>query len=315
MPIRYYVYPEDLQQAMLNFQRIPEMIHTFAHMVGEYPFLKEKYGMVSFPWGGGMEHQTLTSIRANAAGTAGNNDILFAHELAHQWFGDEVTCATWNDIWLNEGFATYFEIQWAVHANRIDEGVIMSQFYDDGEYDGRLRGSVHLVDGSNPFSDGGAVYSKGAWVLRMLKYVLGPERFFRALRTYRASHAYSNASTTDLRVASESVYGKPLDWFFDQWVYTARRPIYQTSYTQNGNALNVTIVQTQPHRIVHRKVDADVYIMPVQLTARFNDGTRQVFNVWNNKRRQNFTLQVSKAVTSVILDENHRILKTLPERR
>jgi aminopeptidase N len=310
MPLRYYVYPEDLQQAMQNFQRIPEMIHTFAKMIGEYPFLNEKYGMVEFPWGGGMEHQTLTSISDNSAGMNDNYDFLFSHELAHQWFGDEITCATWNDIWLNEGFAMYFEILWSVHADHIAEGDIFS-FYDDGEYNGHLGGSVYMYNGANPFSDSGAIYEKGAWVLHMLKYVMGPERFFKAIRTYRASHAYANASTEDLRAACEKIYGKPLNWFFDQWVYTARRPIYSMSYTQNGNSLNVTIDQTQPHRVVHRKVNADVYIMPMQLTVRFNDGTSQLFNVWNDKRQQNFVLQVSKTVTSVILDENHRILKVV----
>jgi aminopeptidase N len=311
MPIRYYVYPEDLQQAQLNFQRIPEMIQTFAKMVGEYPFLNEKYGMVAFTWGGGMEHQTLTSIWDHSAGSTDNSDLLFAHELAHQWFGDDVTCATWNDIWLNEGFATYFEFLWEAKVEQIDEGQMLSEFYDDGQYDGALRGSVYMRDGTNPFSDSAAIYTKGAWVLHMLKYVIGPKRFFPALREYRAAHSYSNASTGSLMAACEKVYGKPLDWFFDQWVYTPKRPIYNISHTQNGNSLKVTIVQTQPHRIVHRKVDADVYIMPVQLTARFNDGTSKVFTVWNNKRQQSFTLQVSKKVNSVTLDENHRILKAL----
>src|SRR5262245_57342218 len=133
----------------------------------------------------------------------------------------------------------------------------------------------------------------------MLKYVVGPDRFFPALRAYRASHSYSNASTKGLMTSFERVYGKKLDWFFDQWVYTGKRPVYKISHSQNGNSLKVTIVQTQPHRIVHRKVDADVYIMPVQLTARFNDGTSKIFTVWNNKRQQIFTLQVSKKVKSV----------------
>lgn len=311
MPIRYYVYPEDQQQAMINFQRVPEMISTFAKMVGEYPFLNEKYGMVSFPFPGGMEHQTLTSVWDHSVAGTDNNDLLFAHELAHQWFGDSVTCATWNDIWLNEGFATYFEVLWSVHADGIDEGQLMSEFFDDGKYDGVLRGSVYMRDGTNPFSDAAAIYTKGAWVLHMLKYVIGPDRFFPALRAYRESHSYSNASTRGLMTSCEKIYGKPLDWFFDQWVYTTKRPIYKISHTQNGNSLKVTIAQTQPHRIVHRKVDADVYIMPVQLTARFTDGTSKVFTVWNNKRQQNFTLQVSKKVKSVILDENHRILKAV----
>lgn len=313
MPIRYYVYPEDLQQAMQNFQRVPDMIHAFATMVGEYPFVKEKYGMVAFPFGGGMEHQTLTSVRDSSAANAGNFDLLFAHELAHQWFGDDVTCATWNDIWLNEGFATYFEIQWAVRATGENEGSIMSQLYDDGLYDGFLRGSVHLDSDASPFADTGAVYDKGAWVLHMLKYVMGPERLLRALRIYRASHAYSNASTADLMTACESVYGKSLAWFFDQWVYTPKRPIYRVSFTQNGGSVNVTITQTQSHRIAQRTVDADVYIMPVQLTTQFSDGTSKIFTVWNDRRQQTFTLAVSKTVTSVRMDESHHILKVLQQ--
>lgn len=308
MPLRYYVYPEDLQRAMINFKRVPEMIRLFAGMVGEYPFIKEKYGMVAFPWGGGMEHQTLTSVGASQTSTTGNPDILFAHELAHQWFGDEVTCATWNDIWLNEGFATYFQHLWALHEFGGKEGEYMARFYDDGLYDGSMKGSVYMFQDANPFVDAGAIYDKGAWVLHMLKYVMGKERFFRALRVYRAAHAYSNASTADLQSACESTYGKSLAWFFDEWVYTPFRPIYHVAFTQAASALTVTIRQTQPHRIAHRTSGADVYIMPVQLTLHFSDGASQVLNVLNDSRVQTFTFTVSKVVASVGFDEDHRIL-------
>lgn len=311
MPVRYYVYPEDLQGAMENFRPVPEMIHQFALLVGEYPFLKEKYGMVAFPFGVGMEHQTLTSIRDNAVAAGGNHQLLYAHELAHQWFGDEVTCATWNDIWLNEGFATYFESIWVARMFGESQGAILAEIYDDGLYNGDLKGTVHLNSDSSPFSDIGAVYDKGAWVLHMLKYVMGPEHFYRALRAYRASHAYANASTADLMAACEAEYGKPLRWFFDQWVYTPKRPIYRLSYSRNGHSLNVTITQTQPHRIVNRTVDANVYIMPIQLTALYSDGTSTNFVVWNDHRQQSFSLQVSKKIASVILDEDHRILKVV----
>ena len=311
MPIRYYVYPEDLQQAQQNFRNVPEMIRAFARLVGEYPFLKEKYGMVSFPFGGGMEHQTLTSVFDRAAGAAGDFDLLFAHELAHQWFGDEVTCETWNDIWLNEGFATYFEILWGLKAFGANEGDYMSIFYDDGLYNGQLRGSVHLNRSANPFMDTGAIYDKGGWVLHMLKYVMGEERFFRALRNYRAAHAYSNASTADLQAACEAVYGKSLEWFFDQWVFTPYRPIYGYSFTQSGNSVAVTITQSQPHRIANRTSGADTYIMPVRLTLHYSDGTSQVVTVWNDRRSQTFTLSALKTVASVGFDEEHRILMVL----
>lgn len=310
MPIRYYVYPENVQQARINFRNVPQMIRVFASMVGEYPFLNEKYGMVSFPWGGGMEHQTLTSIKDSSTSDTGNFDLLFSHELAHQWFGDDVTCATWNDIWLNEGFATYFEVLWGLRSARMSEGDYMATYFDDGQYDGFMGGSVHLSDGNHPFNDTGAVYEKGAWVLHMLKSVLGQAPFFRALRNYRTAHAYSNASTADLQAACEAVYGKSMAWFFDQWVYTPYRPIYQTSFHQNGSFVNITVTQRQGHSIAHRSSRANVYIMPVELTLHFADGTSTAQTVWNDQREQTFTLPASKTVTSIGFDEAHRILRT-----
>lgn len=311
MPIVYYVYPEDRQQAAINFQRIPSMIRTFAALVGEYPFIREKYGMVEFPWGGGMEHQTLTSIKDTSVSGTGNYDLLFAHELAHQWFGDDVTCATWNDIWLNEGFASYFEILWGLRSAGMSEGRYMATFYDDGVYNGFMRGAVYRSDANSPFGDTGAVYDKGAWVLHMLKSVMGNGPFFRALRNYRAAHAYSNASTADLQSACEGVYGKPLDWFFDQWVYTPLRPIYRMSFNQTGATANVTITQEQSHRIARRTSAANVYIMPVRLTVHFADGTSQTVTVLNDQRTQTFAIPVSKQVSSVGFDEDNRILKVV----
>lgn len=311
MPLRYYVYPEDLQQATINFARVPEMIRLFAGLIGEYPFLSEKYGMVEFPWGGGMEHQTLTSIGATHVSTGGSANLIYAHELAHQWFGDEVTCATWNDIWLNEGFATYFEHLWGLREFGRTEGDYMSDFYDDGLYNGYMKGSVYLYQASDPFADFGAVYDKGSWVLHMLKYVMGKDRFFRALKNYRTAHKYSNASTADLQSACEMVYGKSLAWFFDQWVYTPFRPIYHVSFTQSGNAVSVTVAQKQPHRIANRTSGANVYIMPAQLTLHFSDRSAQVMNVVNNLRTQTFAFTVTKTVASVGFDEDHRILKVM----
>ncbi|HET6266953.1 MAG TPA: M1 family metallopeptidase, partial [Acidobacteriota bacterium] len=311
MPVDYFVYPEHLQQATINFRPIPSMMHYFAGLIGEYPFLNEKYGMVAFTWGGGMEHQTLTSVTANSAGGNGNYNLLFSHELAHQWFGDDVTCETWNDIWLNEGFATYFEVLWGLRETGMAEGLYMARFYDDGAYDGLLGGSVHLSSGNSPFSDTGAVYEKGAWVLHMLKQVMGRDKFFLALRNYRAAQHYSNASTTDLQTACEAVYGSSLSWFFDQWVYTPKRPIYNFSFMQSGGAVRVTINQNQPHLIANRTAGRDVYIMPVALTLHFQDGSTQVMTVWNDQRSQTFSFSVSKTVASVGFDEADNILKVL----
>jgi aminopeptidase N len=311
MPLQHFVYPESLHEAQRHFQRVPAMVRYYAGLCGEYPFLDEKYGMVAFPWGGGMEHQTLTSMGDMLMTGDHTYDMIYAHELAHQWWGDEVTCGTWNDIWLNEGFATYFEALWAVHAYGYSEGDIFSQGYDDGQYNGYLGGSVYVKNGDAPFADTGAIYEKGGWVLHMLRKVMGEEPFFRALRNYRAAHAFGNAVTADLRAATEAEHGSSLKWFFDQWVYTPRRPIYSVSFAPGSGTVAVTITQKQKHKVANRTADRDVYIMPVDLLLSYEDGTRETVTVFNERRAQTFNLTVPKRVSSVALDPDHWILKVV----
>ncbi|MEW5765097.1 MAG: M1 family metallopeptidase [Acidobacteriota bacterium] len=315
MPLQHFVYPEDLHRALVNFSVIPEMITFMAQMCGEYPFLGEKYGMVAFPWGGGMEHQTLTSVGDRFVGGSGSYGELYLHELAHQWWGDDVTCGTWNDVWLNEGFATYFEALWLAREENIPMGRAMA-YFDDGQYDGYLRGSPYLRNGNTAFADTGAIYDKGAWVLHMLRRVVGDGAFFDALRAYRAAHAYGNATTEDLRAAFEGEWGGDLSWFFDQWVYTVKRPIYRLRWSQEAGASSgfrvvVTLEQRQPHKVARRTTRRDVYLMPLDLILHFEDGTSEIRTVWNDQRVQSFDFDVPKAVASVGLDEENYVLKVL----
>ena len=311
MPIENYVYPEDLTAAKRNFQRVPRMIEKYAQLCGEYPFLDEKYGMVAFPWGGAMEHQTLTSMGDMLIGGSYDYDLIYAHELAHQWWGDEVTCGTWNDIWLNEGFATYFEVLWGVSHYGITEGRLMGEYYDDGLYNGYLGGQVYVKNGNRPFNDTGAIYEKGGWVLHMLKRVMGEEDFYRALSVYRAAHTFSNATTADFMAVCEEVFGGSLKWFFDQWVYTKKRPIYSVNFSQSGGDLTVTIEQKQKHKIANRTTDRDVYIMPVDLTIFYDDGSEDYATVNNDSRVQNFIFKANGRAVSVAIDEENWILKVV----
>ena len=116
MPVVLYAYPENDAQARADLAVTPEMIGVLADAFGEYPFVEEKYGNCVTPFGGGMEHQTLTTLAAGSIG-GGGIDWLNVHELAHAWWGDWVTCADWKDLWLNEGFATYSELVWAEHVS------------------------------------------------------------------------------------------------------------------------------------------------------------------------------------------------------
>ncbi len=315
MPLAYYVYPEHLERAQQKFGVTRRAMEIFAPLFGEYPFLSEKYGMVEFSWGGGMEHQTLTSIGANATSSLSANESLIAHELAHQWWGDLVTLRTWNDIWLNEGFASYSEILFFERHSNINPGALMKSNYDDGKMSGLLGGTVTAEDLDNPFDDNGAVYKKGAWVLHMLRHLLGDQAFFDTLKDYRQRFAYGNASTSDFQQVCEDHYGAKLDWFFTQWVYATGRPFYKVSTdthasdTGTGFTLKVTIKQKQTQEIPGRS--QSVYIMPLDLTIRYGDGQTEKRVIMNDARKQTFTFNLARRPTNVSLDEDNWVLKKL----
>jgi aminopeptidase N len=243
------------------------------------------------------------------------NESLIAHELAHQWWGDLVTLRTWNDIWLNEGFASYSEILFFERHSNINPGALMKSNYDDGKMSGLLGGTVTAEDLDNPFDDNGAVYKKGAWVLHMLRHLLGDQAFFDTLKDYRQRFAYSNASTSDFQQVCEDHYGAKLDWFFTQWVYATGRPFYKVSTdthasdTGTGFTLKVTIKQKQTQDIPGRS--QSVYIMPLDLTIRYGDGQTEKRVIMNDARKQTFTFNLAKRPASVSLDEDNWVLKKL----
>ncbi|HKS39508.1 MAG TPA: M1 family aminopeptidase [Blastocatellia bacterium] len=315
MPLTYYVYPEHLERAQQKFAVTRRAMEIFAPLFGEYPFLTEKYGMVEFPWGGGMEHQTLTSIGENATGSISGNESLIAHELAHQWWGDLVTLKTWNDIWLNEGFASYGEVLFFERFSNVKPGDLMKSSYDDGKMFGSLGGTVTAENLNNPFDDNGAVYDKGAWVLHMLRHLLGDQAFFDALKDYRQRFAYGNASTSDFQQVCEDHYGAKLDWFFTQWVYATGRPSYKVSTdtdasdTGTGFTLKVTIKQKQTQDIPGRS--QSVYIMPLDITIRYGSGQKEKRVVMNDARKQTFTFNLESRPVSVSVDEDNWVLKKL----
>jgi aminopeptidase N len=314
MPLVYYVYPEHIDLARLKFGVTRRALEIFAPLFGEYPFLREKYGMAEFPWSGAMEHQTITSMGASVVGSLSNNgQSIIAHELSHHWWGDLVTMRTWNDIWLNEGFATYSEVLFFERFSNLDPGDLMSRSYDDGVVYGRMGGTVDAENLDNPFDDRGAIYTKGGWVLHMLRHVLGDEKFFDALKDYRERFAFGNASTAEFKQVCEKYYGASLDWFFQQWIYARGRPVYKVSKefgrtdTSGDHRVTLTIKQKQSHSIPGR--EKSVYIMPLDVTVHFADGSvyRQV--VRNDERKQTFNIIVSKQPVDVTIDENNWVLK------
>jgi aminopeptidase N len=213
LPLEYNVFAEHLNNAKKDFEEHPQMMEFFADTFGEYPFMKEKYGVTEFLWQlGAMEHQTITGIGSNfVSGRKFFNDI-YVHELAHHWWGNAVGLKTWKDIWLNEGFATYSEALYDEYKGGSDalKSTMLSKYNDN--FTGRL-----YDPGDNLFNQ--TVYDKGAWVLHMLRWEAGDSTFFIILRNYFEEYKYKSASTSDFKNICEEISGKDFTKFFDQWVY------------------------------------------------------------------------------------------------
>jgi aminopeptidase N len=291
-------------------------MEIFAGLFGEYPFLEEKYGMAEFPWGGAMEHQTMTSIGAQHVSSSGTSRSIIAHELAHQWWGDLVTLSSWNDIWLNEGFATSSEVLFFERFLNLPAGELMSQSYDDGQVRGRLGGTVYAEDEFNPFDDTGAIYTKGAWILHMLRRILGDGPFFEALKDYGRRFSFGNATTRDFQQVCEEHYGQSLDWFFQQWIFAEARPVYKITSNIGPRSssgvykIKLTVKQTQTHSIPGRGGEpANFYFMPVDVQIHYADGSLETRVVFNDARKQKFSFTVPKQPVRIGFDEQNWILK------
>ncbi len=232
-PIINYIYPENLATAQSQLDVTPEILNFYETLFELYPFRNEKYGHAQFSWGGGMEHTTV-SFMVNF------NRQLIAHELGHQWFGDKVTCGTWKDIWLNEGFATYLASLVIENFDGLDAFVIDKQEMIDN-ITSQPGGNLYLTDAQatnvGRIFSSRLSYDKGAMVLEMLRFKLGDAAFFQGVRNYLADPnlAYDYAVTTDLQAHLEAVYGQSLTEFFSDWVYNQGYPTYNIT-AQNWGA-------------------------------------------------------------------------------
>jgi hypothetical protein len=251
-----YVFPEDLNYAQNSTGATVACMELFNDLYGLYPFAEEKYGHAQFGWGGGMEHQTMSFMGGFSHG-------LQAHELAHQWFGDKVTCGSWADIWLNEGFATYSEgltYNYGLTSYNFKNWVKSKIDHVTSQPDG----SVYVYDTTNVgrIFSGRLSYSKGAMLLHMLRWKLGDDDYFQALRNYLNDPelAFGYARTNDLQYHLEAVSGQDLNEFFDDWLYGEGYPSYTITWGQDElNKVYVEIAQTTSHSSV------DFFEMPVPI--------------------------------------------------
>ena len=296
VPVDYYVYPEDFAWAQDGFSVTVPQMEYFRTIYGEYPFEDEKYGMAEFPWGGAMEHQTMTSIGECCL----DHSSMIAHETAHQWWGDLVTCGTWHDIWLNEGFAVYSEALWYAETHPPDG---LQQFMGWINDTGGFPGAVYRYNLDDPWDIFSyVVYYKGGWVLHMLRGVVGDAVFFDALADYRDAFEHSSAITEDLEEVFEAASGMTLDWFFDQWVYGENRPSYEYGWEAGPEPATLTL------QIEQVQQNAPPFKMPIVIEVETLSGSER-FTVWDSlATTQVFVLPLSDEPTNVIFDPDDWIL-------
>jgi len=300
LPIEYYVFPEHLDNAKKDFAEHPEMIEFFADIFGEYPFIKEKYGVAEFLWQlGAMEHQTITGIGSNfVSGRKYFNDI-YVHELAHHWFGNAVGPKSWKDIWLNEGFATYCEALYYEHKAGFDglKSSMLSKYYTN--FSGRL-----YDPGDDLFSI--TIYNKGAWVLHMLRWEVGDSTFFNILRQYFDEYKYKSASTEDFISVCEKISGKDLTKFFNQWVYEGDDQIkMKLEWTVDSRKNNKVTVKIECNQLQESYKE---FNFPLEIQFVDKKGKYQVEKFYIDSRQKTFLYELDFEPFIIAADYNNWLL-------
>ncbi len=299
--------PSDTANNRAVWSQSLQMMETLRPLFGVYPFVSEKYGIYQFTFGGGMENQTIT-------GMGGFSESVTVHELGHQWWGDNVTCKTWNDIWLNEGFATYSEALWyerkpgstglpALHS------AMASRRPAAAALTGTTSASVYcynVTNASTVFSSS-TTYNKGAWALHTLRKYVGDVKFFQILANYRTAYQGSGATTQQFADVASATYGSSLQDYFDSFVFGQGAPVYSygtQAVTINGKTyLKLHLKQTQS--TLMGKAGKFVTPIDVKMTTASGATTAVIFN---NEREESFVIPTNGLVTAVVLDESNWIL-------
>jgi len=296
-----YIYPENLSSAQASTPITVDIINLYANLFEEYPYADEKYGHAQFGWGGGMEHTTVSFM-----GSFGRN--LIAHELAHQWFGDKITCGSWKDIWLNEGFATYLS------------GLVIEDFDGNNSFitwkEQRINSITSQPDGAVYLSDQDTTsvgrifssrlsYSKGAMVLHMLRKKVGDENFYQGMQDYLAdtNFAYGYAKTPDYKAKMEDASGENLTEFFDDWIYNEGYPTYTINWSQPAtNEVRIEIFQAQS--------DVSVSYFEATVPIRIKGVNNEILDVILNNSTQGevFLIPITFQATGIEIDREFDLI-------
>lgn len=300
-PIVNYIYPETATSTQASLAVTPTIMNLFESLIGDYPFRNEKYGHAQFGWGGGMEHTTVSFM-------GGWSRSLIAHELAHQWFGDQITCGTWKDIWLNEGITEYMA---GIVVENLDGATSFVSWKNSkiNSITSQTGGNLYLTDTQiqniNTIFSSRITYNKGSMVTNMIRYKMGDTNFFQALKNYLADPAlaYQYAVTPQFQNHLEMASGLDFTEFFNDWVYNEGYPTYTiTGQNWGAGQARILVNQTQSHASV------SYFEMPITVRLSGSGGQTQDFILDNTTNNQEFIVNVPFQVTNVEFDPNKDII-------
>ncbi len=298
--VQNYIYDTSAYvKSMLNLT--PGFIENFSTLFGTYPFALEKYGHSMAPVGGGMEHQTMTTLGPTSAYTFN----IISHELAHQWFGDYVTCGSWADIWLNEGFASYCEY---IANQNFSQGQPASWMSSTMAGAKNAWGWVYVHDtlSTSTLFNGAASYNKGAVILHMLRYEINNDSiFFLGIRNYLNTYKYSTAVSADFQKSMEQTSGKNFSTFFDQWLRGLGYPVFSAKYNVINNNLYINLTQTTTNTAT------PIFKTSIDIRVVYTNGDT-VIRVWVDSLSKIYQLNVTgRTVTNMFIDYKDWILNDL----
>lgn len=305
-----WLYPSDSVRASRSFRRAAEMVDVFTAMIGPFPYEKLAHVQSATRFGG-MENVTAIFYSESALASGRDIEGTVAHEVAHQWFGDAVTEADWHHLWLSEGFATYFGALFFERTDglrafraRMDESRLRyesSDVTDRPVVDPDEDDLFDLLNANN--------YQKGAWILHMLRGILGDEAFFRGIREYYRRHLHGTVLTEEFRRVMEEVSRQELGWFFDQWIFRPGYPEISTEWSWNA--------AREEARVVLRQTQADdwpVFRIPAELGVLLPDGTEHRQAVVLDGRSTEVRIPTPSRPEAVVFDPDHWVLHRAPRR-
>jgi aminopeptidase N len=304
--IQNYIYdaPGCLEFYQSGIDRTIEFLEMLSDFFGLYPFKDEKYGHCLSGIGGGMEHQTMSTMGSFSFG-------LVAHEIGHMWFGDNVTCATWSDIWINEGFASYTEYLMAYYIQGPSSGASwMNSAHNTIKSE--PGGSVYVPpDQANPNNvwrifNGRLSYKKGAAIIHSLRFELqDDDLFFELLQEFQEQYKDSMATGLDFMHLANQMSGMDFNYFFDQWYFGEGYPVFDVIWSQSSEILYITTTQTTSTNVT------TFFESFVEYKLNYTDGTNDIVLLRQTENVNNYQVPISKVISSIELDPNNWLIKTV----